>query len=669
MAFCLLPNKVEEFKKALREKQITLADLIKLDHADLVKMLEPYAGVNAKDVALMIEEKLILKNRVLGLKNAISKLTESGRYSPKRKAELEQIAAEYKAAQMKRVFSPKENESFLGGVAEKITGTEITKEEAMKAFELSEKASELRKVFENSDVNKSNEYGAAKVVYEKYLESLKNPDLPLSEVIKEYGEEIGELWKENKPATVVKILTDTISKTSETAISGAASWDNSFIGRQGAITLIKNPKIWWNMARKSFTDFYKTLKGQEPLDVLMADIYGRRNSVEGLYEKAKLFPKTEEQFPTSIPEKIPYLGRMFKASEVAFKGSAIRARADLFDMMIEMYKKTGKELDDKIVKDLGVLVNAITARGKVGQIGSSKVVQMLLWAPKMLKADWDVLTGHTFGAGLETNFARKQAAKTIFGLVVATAGVVAIAEAMGADVEKDPRGSEFLKIRIENTTFNSPFLRGIPQIVTLMARLLTRESKDSRTTIISKLNSGDYGSKTLFDIGLDFLANKTTPFVRAGINVTKGRDISGKPPTIQSTLFGFTPISLQNIFGLKDEASAQAVVGAFTDIFGIGSNTYSRDEDWSTKTTEEMEKFKEQVGEEKFKEANEEYNKLYNEWLLKRTADKEYLEKTDEEKQEIIKKKKADFKKGIFSAYGYKKEAKEKTKTKKLWFE
>ena len=46
---CLLPNKIDDFKKALKDKDVKLADLINLDHDELVKKLEPFAGKNAQE--------------------------------------------------------------------------------------------------------------------------------------------------------------------------------------------------------------------------------------------------------------------------------------------------------------------------------------------------------------------------------------------------------------------------------------------------------------------------------------------------------------------------------------------------------------------------------------------------------------------------------------------
>lgn len=656
MPFCLIPSKVDEFKKALKEKDIKIADLINMTSAERIKLLEKYAEANAKDVNLLFEEKLVLKNKIQGIKNWASKVGEIGRYDPKNKVKIDEMVSEFKARQMERIFNPKEEEAFLESLAEKKLGTNITREEAKNIFELSAKADKLKENYKDGKWTSEKdrlEYGSAKRVYEKYVEELKDPELPIIESLKSYSKDVGDLWQTDKPAAIVKILGDSALQIAQNATAFTATADNSFIGRQGIITLTKNPKIWWNMAKESFSDFAKTLKGQDPTDALWADIYSRPNQIEGWYDDAKLFPKTEEQFPASLPERIPAVGRIFKASEFAFKGSAVRARADLFDMMAKVYEGTGNKMSKPLAEDIGTLVNAITARGKVGQIGASKPVQLLMWAPKMLKADWDILTAHTFGAGLRTGFTRKEAAKTVFNVILATAALDAIAIGMGADVELDPRSSDFLAIRIGNTTIKNPFPRGMTQIVTLISRLITQQTKDSRTKIISDLNTGDFGSKTSFDVGLDFLINKTTPPVRAGVSYLKGRDITGKKPTMLSTLFGMTPISFQNFMDLKDEATIQSVVGAFLDLIGISSNTYTRETDWSQSNTKELTEFKNKVGEYKFKEANDKFNSQYNGWLNDVVKTDKYLSLSDDEKRKEIDKKKKELKQSIFKEYGF----------------
>jgi len=644
---CLLREQVEAFKKALKEKDVKIEELLNMSTKERTALLEKYAGKNAKDVNLLFEQKLVLKNKLQGIKNWASKTGEIGRYDPIKKAQTEQALKEFREKQSERMFSPGEEQAFLNDLVDKKIGTHITQKEAKNIFDLTVKADKL---FEDYDITTDQwkseqsmaEYGATKTLRKRYVDNLKSGDFSVKEMFKDYSQEIKQLWKEDEFGAIRKVIGDTASGLTNTMINAVASWDNSWIGRQGAITLIKSPKTWWNMAKKSMSDFYKTLKGSNPEDVLMAETFSDPDYINGNYKKAKLDFGIEEEVPTRILEKIPIAGKIFRASDVSFIDSAIRARRGLFKIQKKIYEKKGIPLTDIILEDMGTVINAITARGKVGKIGSSAPVQLLMWAPRMLKADWDVLTAHTLGFGLKTGFARVQAAKTVANVVIATAAITAIAKAMGADVETNPLSTDFLKIKIGNTRINTPFARGMPQIVTLFARLATWKTKNS-SGIIQKLNSGEYGSKTLFDIGIDFLVNKTTPPAGAVISWARNRDFTGKKPTPGSTAFRFMPISVQNFIQLKDDASSEAVFGAFADIFGIGSNTYMRETDWSQSSSKEMEEFKIKAGEKKFKQANDEFNQRVNNLL----NSEKYKSMSSEEKQTYLTKQKELIKKSI----------------------
>lgn len=665
MFICIPKEKIDEFKRALKDKELDIFELMKMSTDARTAFFEKFAGDNAKTMNTLFEEKLILKNRIQGIKNWANKVGEMGRYDPAKQAKLDALISEYKARQQERMFNPKEEEGFLADLVEEKLGVRISKEQAKTVFDIQMKADELFDKYQKQpDYGKelkdlspesqkiAAEMGATKVMYKKYLDNLKSGNLPVKGMIKAYSQEIKDLWKESKYEATKKIMSEAIFGLWRTTINAVSSWDNSWMGRQGAITLIKSPKTWWNMATKSMSDFYQTLKGQNPEDTLMSEIYSDPDYINGNYEKAKLDFGIEEEVPTQILERTPVLGRIFKASDISFTDSAIRARRGLFKIMKKVYEAKGTLLDDVVLKDMGNVINAITARGKVGRIGTSAPVQILMWAPRMLKADWDVLTGHTFGFGLETKFARVQTAKTVFNVVVATAAVTAIAKAMGAQVETNPISTDFLKIKIGNTRINTPFARGMPQIVTLFARLITQKTKSS-SGVITSLNSGEYGSRTLLDVGIDFLKNKTTPPSGAVLSWMEGKDFTGKKPTLGSTAFNFLPISVQNFIQLKDDASTQAVFGAFMDLFGIGVSTYKQETDWAESTGAEIRQFHQKVGEAKFKQANDLYNQKVSDWMVSIKKNNKFNTLSEDDKQTVITKKKAEIKSAIFKQYGF----------------
>uniref|UniRef100_A0A6H1ZG16 Large polyvalent protein associated domain-containing protein n=1 Tax=viral metagenome TaxID=1070528 RepID=A0A6H1ZG16_9ZZZZ len=656
--FCIPKKAIDSFRTKI--KSLKLTELLNMTTEQRTKLLEKYVGKNAKDVNLLFEQKLILKNRLQGLKNWLNKVAELGRYSPEKKAEIAKALDEFQAKQLERIFSPKENEAFLKDLAEYEIGAKITKEEASNVFKMTSALEELRKGYDETKPSgqkwasdeQAKRYGSAKVILENYIEELKTGKLTLKQMLSERWGKFKE--EPNKPKAVADLILDTLKTISDNSISMVATFDNSFIGRQGLKTLMTHPKTWLSMAKNSFGDIYKTLfTNKDARDALWADVYSRENYMDGNYDLAKLIPRTEEQFPTSIPERLPIVGKIFKASENAFVGSAIRARMDLFDLISKKAKSNGVDMTDKYqIKSVGKLVNSLTARGQWGKRGEPAFVRLFLWAPRMLKANIDVLTAHT-GQDIST-FARKQAAINLLKIVGTSAMIMMIANAMKPDsAEIDSRSSDFGKIKVGNTRFD--YTGGAASLITLASRLIANSTKSTTTGMVSEFGAG-YGQRSRWDIIVDFLTGKTTPPARALIDFLKGRNFRGKVPTVGSSLYQtFTPITIQNAIELKDDDSAEAVLGVLLDIVGINANTYQPYEtDWQQSTSKELLQFKEKIGKEKFKEANNLYNKMYNEWYNGVRVNTRFQILDDETKLKVITNKKADIKDDVFKKYRFK---------------
>jgi hypothetical protein len=582
--FCIPSAQAQAFKKGLKDSKIDIGKMINMKTSDRTNLLREFFGDSARDVNRLFESKLVLKNRMLGLKNWASKVGEIGRYDPKKKAEIDQAMKEFKEQQRERLFSPKETEAFLSDLVETKLGTKITREEAKNVFEMTTEVERLRENYNPetetwSSQEIAREHGVKKRVTENYLDALHDKDLSIKDSVVGRYSEFRQVAKENKAKAVMNVFTDSVKTISDNLIALKASWDNSFLGRQGRATLINHPTIWFKMAVKSFSDFAKVIGGKNAKDALLAEIYSRPNYMNGEYDKAKLIPKFEEQYPSTLPEKILGLGRVFKASEEAFTGSAIRARTDLYDLMKGIAKNQGVKINDTWIKAESKHIGSLTARGTWGKKGESELVRMVLWAPKMLKANWDVLTMHTFGAGLDTAFARRQAAWDMVRTIGATSFVLAMSKAIDKDsVELDTQSSDFGKIKVGETRFD--MTGGSASIVVLASRLVPilwgkGGVKSTTTGITTPLNLKDFGSKTGVDVFVDFLTNKTSPFASIVVDLLRGEMFGGEKPTFANELrAGTIPISIQNILDLKDDASVAAVAGVILDFVGVNAQTY-----------------------------------------------------------------------------------------------
>jgi len=514
-------------------------------------------------------------------------------------------------------------------------------------------------------------FGAAKVDYDNYLNQLRLSERPVLEKLKGRWQE----YKTTKEASGMskanwELARDFIYTINDNAIAVVASIDNSFAGRQGLAMLFTNPQIWADTFMKSFEDIARSLIKTEgdvaARKLLMADVYSRRNFMNGNYKKAGLMVDFEEEYPSTIPGRIPVVGRAFRASETAFLNSGVRMRINAFDLLMDTAQKQGFPIDDNMAKDLGRLVGSMTGRANVHV---SQGVRAFLWAPKMMMANINFLTAHTIpGQGLKTKFARREAAKNLAKMVSFIGGTAAVINAMRpGTVEIDPRSADFLKVRVGDTRIDMTGGKG--SYITLAARTLAGISsvvggpfegaiKNTNTKILKEVNQlNDPTGRKLLYVGVDFLMNKTAPLARtASEALLIGRTFEGDRPTIGSSAANIlVPIYVKNIWEATigdypvDNKAAQ-IIASMVDFFGINANTYRPQQFWGQKNdSEELKIMKEKLDEKSFKAYNIAYNKMVNTEIDKIVEDERYMALSDEDKEKVINKIRRDIKKTVVS--------------------
>jgi hypothetical protein len=406
---------------------------------------------------------------------------------------------------------------------------------------------------------------------------------------------VGNLKTEAKKMSVSEYLRNPTTALVEAAgltKAMAASLDNSAIGRQGMKILWTNPEIWAKNSAKSFKDISDTLGGKEVLDEVMADVVSRPNYDK--YVKDKLaIGVLEEAFPTHLPGQIPIFGKLFKASEAAYTAFMMRNRADLYDKYTDIASKSGIQETTGI--GIGKLVNSLTSRGSLGPLEPvAGIVNNVLFSPRNLKANIDVLTVHAFDKGISP-FVRKQAAINLVKIISGTAAVMIVTEAIFPDsIEKDPRSADFGKIKVGDTRFD--ITGGMSSIVSLASRILPTQHegkwgkwyKSSTTGKFENALGDKYGAKTVKDRIYDFLENKYSPAARFILNISEGKDFTGKPLSFSGEIGKlFVPLPVQTFVELqKSGASAEFIIFAMiAEELGISTNTYKTKSARGTRTS------------------------------------------------------------------------------------
>ena len=173
---CLLKEQIARIQKAFKDagEKFKPSDYLNLDGTEITDKLRPIVGDDAEKLSELIQQKMILKDRIRGIEMLRDKINEQSRYSPNRVASAEREIAEYKQKNMERIFSPKEHESFLSSLASKIVGNDLTREQANTVGEMSKKVEDLKIEAEKSGTRRggSPELSKASKDLAQYISSL-----------------------------------------------------------------------------------------------------------------------------------------------------------------------------------------------------------------------------------------------------------------------------------------------------------------------------------------------------------------------------------------------------------------------------------------------------------------------------------------------------------------
>lgn len=626
--FCLIPAQVDKFMGALRSGKIDPAKLADMTSEERHQFFSNIVGEeNAKGVNSLFESKLLLKNQQLGMVSWAKKI---GGITPEVRRDM--IT---RIQRIEDVLNPADQKQFLHDLAATKLGIDVTAQEAKQIAGMSTKLTATKekwtsKLDANPNLDWKNDtdrldYGRALVDMQDHVNSLK---------LDAGKTNLADL--KSHPASVIG---RTAAAVPGLLKSLKATLDDSAIFRQGWKTMFTNPGKWLKNMPKTFSDAWKELGGHDAMREVKADLYSRPNAVNGTYKKMGIdIGNAEEAFPNQLPEKIPGIKRLFKASESAYTGFLYRQRADIADKLIETAKRVDVNLQDKAqTRSMGKLVNSLTGRGDLGSLErAGRAVNTVFFSPKAVKANFDTLTAHQFQKGV-TPFVRKQAAINTVKVLAGSAAVLSLAAALKpGSVELDPRSSDFGKIKVGNTRFDVS--GGMASIVTLATRELSQSSKSSTTGVVSKLGSG-FGSQSGTDVFWSFLENKLAPAASVVKDLMKGQDFNGNKPTIGGEAGNaVVPLPITTYLELKnDPNSANDLLGLIADGFGINTNTYGKSNvNWSANPTKTTSGFLNAVGNDKFRKANDEFNTRYDAWLkanpLKGAADPEKLKAVSQAK-------------------------------------
>lgn len=571
---CIDPKIIDDVKKIVQEAP----DTISRDK----KLTEMFGKDQAKEINYLYENSLRLKNQKNAINKFIDNFTEIGQ---KEKADLKEKIAQ-RLADRNSMVQDKELLAIAQDIWNKKYKLDIPLEEISKINTLKKSADELKVKMDGTAINSPERiaYGDKISDIANIVDDLKNPRNKMNfaqtvrDIVKTTGErfakENGVLGNAGELAKLsFEVLTSAIYKSIQ------ASMDMSYALRQGFKVLTKDPTAWKNNFVEAFKPFSK-ISSKEAQNVV-ANRFKASLVSHPLYQQAidaKLaIGVIEDFFPTTLSEKIPLLGNIFKASNEAFTIFSQGSRMSLFEDMVNKAAKDGVELTPQLYKDLAKVANSITGRGSLGKLeASSETINKIFYSGRFIKSQLDTFT-MPFNTSLDIT-ARKEAMKSSLSNL-STIGALMATASLFTEVESDPRSSKFGKMKVPGSKDTwIDLTAGLGSYITLASRVATQQSKSATTNKVSELNSGKFGSTTSFDVVSNWLTGKLSPAPSTAVQFLKGSDYSGKKPTIAGSALNLaTPITAGNALQIfSDEDTGTALISTVFDALGASQTNYQK---------------------------------------------------------------------------------------------
>lgn len=382
-----------------------------------------------------------------------------------------------------------------------------------------------------------------------------------------------------------------------------ATADMSAPLRQGILLGPRHPVNFARSFGRMVQSFGSESRAQMVDDVIRSDPFYDEAIGAGLYQSplrgiGATLSEREEVFISRFASKIPGV----RNAERAYITFLNKLRFDTYKSRIRGWEKAGKEVTDFDRHELARFLNFATGRGSLGPLeDNAALLSNAFFSPRLLTSRFQapamLLT--------ESKLARQEVAQSLAAFVgSALTGLTLVNQFTDADVEADPRSSDFGKIKIGNTRID--FLAGYSQITRFFAQFATGSRKsmsDGSIDAVARIR-GDRFWETVFG---RFLRSKLSPQAGLGVDLFEGTTFLGdepiptRPGGLERGPGGFpfaifpeeetkagqvferlTPLFIQDVMDAMREEGVIGLPMAIPTFFGAAATSFSSDYDNAT---------------------------------------------------------------------------------------
>jgi hypothetical protein len=386
---------------------------------------------------------------------------------------------------------------------------------------------------------------------------------------KVYGDDFAEAVSKlsTKPKDVLAKTWDAMNIPRATL----SSMDVSATFRQGLILGLTHPTEIPKAFFRQMKAFASEKLALDMDHVIKSDpLYNEFRKVGGYLApigKAATASKMEESFASKLAEKLPFVRR----SERGFITYLNELRFSAYKQARNSWVAQGAT--DTELKTLANFINNASGRGELpAKLETyAPMLNSFFFSPRlqMSRMELPIILGKMLFS--DKPYMRKEGAKALVTFLGGGAAVLAVAKAAGAEVELDPRSSDFAKIKVGDTRFD--IWTGYAQYARFAAQLATGEKKQAY---------GNISKESRLSIAARFLQSKTSPATGLLVDLLTGEKYSGEPIAKDTQGFIDTakekmmPLVLQDMIDAMEQGGINplSITTTAAASLGIGTLTY-----------------------------------------------------------------------------------------------